>query len=66
MQLAGKVVREVLRNGTSLLLRCDDGYEMQIGWQDPNGQPVDGVPVIVRAGKHLMVKPVEIDLQRNR
>lgn len=55
-QLAGKRVREVLRNGAVLLIRCDDGYEMAIGWKDPNtGQPVKGEPVVLRAGKHIIV-----------
>lgn len=54
-QLAGRKVREVWRNGNSLVIRCDDGYEMQVGWAHPDtGQPVNGVPVILRAGKHVI------------
>lgn len=55
-QLAGKVVREVLRNGSMLVIRCEDGFELAVGWADPaTGNPVKGEPVVVRAGKHIMV-----------
>lgn len=57
-QLAGKVVREVWRNGTTLVIRCEDGYEMQIGWTNPDtGAPVNGQPIVLRAGKHIIVGP---------
>lgn len=60
-QLAGRKVREVWRNGNSLVIRCEDSYEMQIGWADPQtGKPVNAVPVVLRAGKHIITSPTAI------
>jgi hypothetical protein len=49
--LAGRVIENVTRNEVSIVIRCSDGFELQIGWEDPKTkQPVAGVPAIVRQG----------------
>ncbi len=57
-QLAGRKIVEVWRNGVSLVIRCEDGFELQVGWKDPDtGNPVNGEPVIVFAGKRIRQAP---------
>lgn len=60
-QLAGRTIETVWRNGACLLIRCTDGYEITIGWRDPDtGAPIDGEPVIVSAGRHIVARPAPI------
>jgi len=55
-QLAGRKVLGVWRNGVSLVIRCEDGYELQVGWKDAEtAKPVKGEPVIVFAGKRIRI-----------
>lgn len=49
--LAGRRIDSITRNGASIVLTFTDGYEVQIGWADEQMRPVQGQPVIVRAGK---------------
>jgi hypothetical protein len=60
-QLANRKIREVWRNDVSLCIRCEDGYELVIGWRDPDtGQPVKGEPIIVSAGKRIIANTTEV------
>jgi hypothetical protein len=56
-QLAGRRIVEVWKNGVSIVIRCEDGYEIQIGWKNPQtGAPVNGEPVVVFAGKRVQAR----------
>lgn len=53
--LHGRTIAEVYRNGACLLIKCADGFQITIGWKDPEtGQPIKGEPVIVSAGTHIV------------
>jgi hypothetical protein len=54
--LAGQTINHVLTNGHMLRIVCEGGHEVDIGWRDPNGDPVDGTPVVLFAGKRVHVK----------
>lgn len=59
--LAGKKVVEVWKNGTTLVLRCEDGYELVVGWRNPEtGEPIHGEPIVVSAGKRIVARPMEV------
>lgn len=55
-QLAGRKVVEVWRNGSVLVIRCEDGHELSVGWKDERGNPIKGEPVILTAGKRIVAK----------
>lgn len=56
-QLAGRRVVEVWKNGSVLVIRCEDGHELSVGWRDAEtGEPIKGEPVILTAGKHIVAK----------
>lgn len=53
--LHGKTIAEVWRNGACLLIKCTDGFQITIGWKDPEtGEPIKGEPVIVQAGTMIV------------
>jgi hypothetical protein len=56
-QLADRKVVEVWKNGSVLVIRCEDGHELSIGWRDPEtGAPLKGEPVILTAGKRIVAR----------
>lgn len=56
-QLAGRKVVEVWKDGASVLIRCEGGYELRIGWRNPEtGQSIKGEPVVLSAGMHIMAR----------
>jgi hypothetical protein len=60
-QLAGKRIAAVYRNGSTLLIKCDDGFDITIGWKDPEtGAPIKGEPVIVNAGKQIIARAAPV------
>ena len=59
--LAGRTIAQVWRNGSCLLIKCTDGYDITIGWKDPDtGAPLKGEPVVVNAGTHIVAKGAPI------
>jgi hypothetical protein len=44
--LQGRTIDCLLRDGTWLIIRCTDGHEARIGWQDKNGNQLQGDPFL--------------------
>jgi len=40
--LQGKEIECFMQDGTWLIVRCTDGHEARIGWQDKNGNQLKG------------------------
>lgn len=60
-QLAGRKVVEVWKSAITVVIRCEDGYELSIGWRDPEtGEPIKGEPIVVSAGRRIIARPTEI------
>ena len=63
MRMAGKTIESVMKSNEVLLLRCEDGTEMQIAWLDDNGRPVKGTPKIIWFGRHVRAKTARLGMQ---
>jgi hypothetical protein len=60
-QLVGRTIGAVYRNGACLLIKCTDGFDITIGWKDPDtGAPIKGEPVIVNAGKQIIARAAPV------
>lgn len=57
--LTGKRIEYVATNGNILLVRCTDGFELQVAWVDDNGAPIKGKPVAQFVGTNIRARPVE-------
>ena len=60
MRLTGKRLESVMKSSERLLIRCEDGTEMQIAWVDDNGKPVKGRPVIKWFGRHVRAQTAHL------
>ena len=47
--LRGRKVDSVQRNEVRLVVRCDDAFEIHVGWVDKDGNELEGKPGIMRA-----------------
>lgn len=54
--LAGRQVEYVATNGSILVIRCQDGRELQVAWVDDNGHAIKGRPVLRFCGTHVHAK----------
>ena len=52
----GRTIVEVWKNRSILMMKFSDGDSVEIGWADENGNPVDGEPVMIRRGRHVLAK----------
>lgn len=60
-QLAGRKVVEVWKSANQVVIRCEDGHELVLGWRDPEtGKPINGEPVIISAGRRIIARPTEL------
>lgn len=57
-RLRGSKVCEASSNGHILVLRLEDGSEIQIIWTDDNGNVLKGRPVLLSSGARLIAKGV--------
>lgn len=55
-QLKGKTVEYVATNGHILVVRCEDGRELQIAWVDDNGTPIMGKPMLRFCGTNIITR----------
>lgn len=61
-QIAGRrVVEYVAKSDTLLVIRFEDGNEVQVAWVDESGNPVKGEPVAQFVGKRIIAKPQWIE-----
>lgn len=44
--LQGRTIDCMMRDGKWLIIRCTDGHEARIGWQDTSGNQLDGDPFL--------------------
>ena len=44
--LQGRTIDCLLRDGEWLIIRCTDGHEARIGWQDTHGNKLRGDPFL--------------------
>ena len=63
MRMAGKTIELIMKSNERLLIRCEDGTEMQIAWVDDNGKPVKGHPVIKWFGRHVRAKTAHLGVR---
>jgi hypothetical protein len=47
--LRGRKVDSIQRNEVRLVVRCDDCFEIHVGWIDKDGNELEGKPAILRA-----------------
>jgi hypothetical protein len=46
--LQGRTIECLMRDGMFLIIRCTDGHEARIGWQDTSGNQLKGDPFLER------------------
>ena len=61
-RLAGKTVEAVLKSDETLVIRCEDGLEVHVNWQDDEGSAVKGEPKVVWSGKHVYADAAHIGM----
>jgi len=44
--LQGREIESIMEDGQWLIIRCVDGHEVRIGWQDASGNQIKGSPFI--------------------
>lgn len=54
--LGGKTIDCLLIDGTWLIIRCTDGHEARIGWQDIKGNQVNGEPFLENLDVRIQLK----------
>ena len=54
-QISGRRVHYVATNGNILLIKMEDGRELQVAWVDDNGNPIKGKPAIRACGLNVQV-----------
>lgn len=57
---AGKTIQSVWKCDTFVEFRFTDGTSMKLGWRDPNGELIKGVPDILAEGFHIRTRPVMV------
>ena len=57
-RLAGRTIVGVWKSTEKdrVVIECEDGYEVHIGWADEKGNPVKGEPVPLFCGVHVRAK----------
>lgn len=61
----GRVLKDILKADTFIVLRYMDGTSHTIGWRDGNG-PVKGEPYMKSEGWHIFAKAPRVGIYRQR
>jgi len=54
--VVGRKVEHVITNGHILVIKLDNGMELQVGWANDNGELIKGKPVIKSCGLNVRAK----------
>ena len=60
LMVEGKVLKDVLKSGTFIVLRYMDGTSHTIEWVDSHGTPIRGEPRMRSEGWHIFAKAPQL------
>lgn len=64
--LNGKTVDAVYKNKAVVAIHCTDGTEVQIGWNDERGNPVQGEPFLYKVCRHVIARTANMRARHER
>lgn len=65
LALVGKTIDSVYKNKAVVAIHCTDGTEVQIGWTDEKGNPVEGAPFLHKVCRHIYAKTARMKALSN-
>ena len=63
--LQGKTIDCLLIDGTWLIIRCTDGHEARIGWQDASGNQLKGEPFLENLDVRVFIQGADLSGKAN-
>lgn len=65
-RLAGREIELIMKSDHVLVIRCTDGVECHIGWEDESGKQVPGEPKVAWYGKRIFANTDHIGMTPRR